>query len=786
MLSIEELSSKELQQAQSILALVAAEKGDWGALAGVQRGYGPWDIRPATLSKGELSVVRVVPCPPNLHEDLKALLTVARRQHALSTSSWGVGELDSGLQVLWYRRTHFQHLLSQPFSSTPALRELSDPTAALRCLRSLVDHLRALHAQGLAHGHLVAENVAFDRGKAVLLDHGLALAIMRQQREAALRERIGFAPELARQRSLEGLDLQRCDSYGLGLLAQVLLPTEAARENLNRAQRSLLEGLLEIDPGARPSIEEVAQTLLLSLPSPVHGATAQVSPTQGSSANYSSAIPVVTVRRETVARQSGAGSVPQPVFVAPVSSKHFSVIALCVVGVLVILGARAVWSWYSTEPVVQVSSDDYAGLWSSAQPSSMEPVARAALDGDMLARSIIIGDAMSGQDRPAVRSRLLRLAFDQAWEQHLTEQDRHAALMLALSGLVQSYDSDLPEIAELHPGIIFSIAADLPLEGSGQVLAGVPVTTLSGLPAPLGTTFTGLAAIHERDADFDMSSIDARTLAHLITGDSAPEVMERWCGTEIDANVVTANMLLLTRLASLPESIWERAFATLATRGDKIADRAIWFTEEPIAKWEEISGRTRVELMLGLQPGVALEFEPSLDLLKFPLTVVRRDAIERLFAGPLSAYAKDPQWRAVIELLASNDSQLTRGQVLALVAFLMLKGEAGTPYVNKWFSTEPDPSSVAALLSERGAVTAKLDPFTARAVNYLKDRKWTISDARLAKMAQNQEPLVRVLAYSSLDPAIPAQREILAKRLTVEPVARLKGEISHKLAALEE
>jgi hypothetical protein len=167
--------------------------------------------------------------------------------------------------------------------------------------------------------------------------------------------------------------------------------------------------------------------------------------------------------------------------------------------ILVILHKQGVFSGRVDEEE-DVRTIPYADYWQSNLTSKMKEVAAAAVSGKSeAAEMLIVKEALGGQNRPRVRSAFLRIAFNPQWEGELSPLDRQLALKLGLYELLGGQSGELPPLASAHPGVLFAIIGSLKMEDGERSLAGIPLHSLTALPAPYGPGFAELERLGIKD-----------------------------------------------------------------------------------------------------------------------------------------------------------------------------------------------------------------------------------------------------------------------------------------------
>lgn len=734
------LSPEELSDAQRDIVtrtIAAAQTG--GVLTGVLHGGAEWDLRPLILEHGVLTVIRS--SDPEL-AFLQQQYSELRRTFRILIQAGQALQSGEREGQLWLRRRYFSSTLLQKREE----ERLPEGDVG-RFLAQLLRVYRHYLQFEIVHGHIHLGNVAYENDTLYLLDAGFCYHTPSKRFSSS-----NLAPELGKN-VLSGA---AADIFGLGLVSKEVchpyLPSTDPR-------RTCFESMLHEDPSRRPSFEWVENVFM-------HGDQAK-----GGGRGEGVA------GGRLVERTSGAVQIPTPVETkeppatpkAKSSSSGFSWIigALIAVGVVLYVRDRG-------DQGSQNEADlPVEAYWSSGQPSFMKEVAEAAVDrGDAQARFVIVDAAMRGKSYPFVRADLIRLAFDPRWDNALTDEDRRVVLKISLGALLPRSALGFTLAPPLHPGVVLALLASMDINSAGAQLSRFPVDYLSSLPAPIGPSFQALAQLKYQSVEVP----ESRALAHLLTGDIRPQVLDAYLKQGEEVGLVLAKLEALKGLLAENQKLGDVLADHLEKGGGIGKDLMGWFTHDELGLWKEVPKKVRLFISLGVLPPKTLSFEQYVDLVRFPRQSVRKEALQAL--GD-----ENQKLVSVATYLAGNDHSLGRTQVIGLMSALKAKGEAAFTFVSRWFKTNPDPAAVAAVLIMRADNQEDLDPFSVEAARYLMARieEVPLDLPRVRKLLVHKEPLARAFAYMKLDPKKPDERQILQDMSVIEPNARMRKEITDRL-----
>jgi hypothetical protein len=749
---------------RELLNTLVKRAGAKGVLVGAQRGDAVWDWRPLLLHRGVTSIVRC--CSPDLSPtvkgDLEQLFRIAARGSG-QPAEFLSGSSEGGPWYLrpFMNRTMADLALADQRTGDPSAAWLDrDPVVALRpALRTL----RAIHAEGFAHGNIVPQNVGIQDGALYLLDAGVRMA----------HEDVN--PPRRTLRGARGVefdaDLQK---FGRIVTSYEGLPCSPS-------QRSILERMARGEGASLPSWYEIAAEFL------PNDAFQQTSPTAGErDGSYRSgkviapprlkpaATPAVLEDGAVASKETSRITFP-PINLIPLF-RRLSLFPTTVVALVVLLGA-----YYFLIRSPDVSPGDptrYASMWSSAQPSLQRQVGEAAARGDLDAQLIITRDIQAGNKPENVRGKIIQRGFDPRWEADLTATDRSQLMTLALSPLLKPDPRSLRSLERLHPAVSLALLADLKPTVSVPALNDLPVTHLTTLSDPIGATLLKYERLVPGSTFGDPH---ARALAHLLGGGTDPDAFSQYLEWK-DSNQSTSPKDLPALLILLPvvlsdPALAEQAFTALsALQGSPITDAARWFLTDDLAGWSKIPKASLLLLIVGQAPREPLSFEQHCDLLQFPIPPTRQRARDRL----LQQYSAEAD-KQTVQFVVANADRFTRLQVISLFTFLSLPRQKAESLVSHWFSGNPDPALVVQLLLARRSLTTS-DPVAFGAAQYLKNQPWEPTTEELAQLSTHPEVLIRALVLSKLDPEVPAARAILEAIAKVEPNPKIRSEASLKVS----
>ena len=698
----------------------------------------PWDIRPVLLHRGQMTVTRVF--SPELLQSLS--LTDAFKSYIFH-----IEQLSPGTQALacgsssyspaqdalaWVTRKYFTSTLSDTSLDIPL-------TERPRLMHQLIKDVERLHQEGMIHGHIHPGNIAYDQKRLILLDHGFQIYDPGQAHPQTL------SPEL-RQTALSATQADSAsDVYGLGLVAKRLFGGELAVEYGN-----LVEVLLLTDPKLRPKLPQMAKHFAVSeqTPSPVLATAPTAEPT---AVAWKPSVDVSKIIAQLGGSTRLLGLTCGALFLAAIGTFTY---------------AKITTHSQSLQDRTN-DSDRLTRLWDSKQVSLMQQVVKAVLDNDPSATDFLRKRLESGDEtHPAIQEKFFKIGFHPLWSEDLSAADFKALILFGAPSLVPPSKRQSPDLSVLHPAVSFAVAATInPVDGFAP-LQSVSTKRLGTLTSMYGSAFLAL----DHMGVTDLGSITAQYLAHILTDDFSPTIILGFLNLDSDPKTAFTRLEVLQPLYESVHGLSDAVIKALAINSDH---PLTWFSKDIVAGWEKVPSLDRINLFSGTMP-VALSFEQRIDLLRFPRSGIREQA--------MSAATKElgPNYQKLLEYLASDECELTRTQTISLFATIRLSGEAGRPFALQWFDTHPAAKAVVEILSRKPNTNAD-DPFSVAAAKYLLAESYQLSPQEIVGLSNNQESLVRAYAYSQLKVEDPLQKQVLQKLLALEKDPGLKTRLESRL-----
>ena len=702
-----------------------------------------WDIRPVILHRGKMSISRIF--SPELMESVS--LTDAFKSYIFHIEQLFLGTqglvCGSSEGHAWVTRRYFTHILSDNNLDIPmAIRP--------KLMHGLLATVEKLHSEGMIHGHINPNNIVYENGRLVLVDHGFQIHDPGSSKPGDL------APELRGAVAGVANATIESDVYGLGLVAKRLFGGELAVEFGN-----LVEVLLLTDPKLRPKLSQVSK----------HFAEGDDSSALSSAAAHSLDVQTIEGNKRTKVLPLKSPALSMD-FLRGIHrfGRHPAVLASVVLVVTVVAA-----QWYQRAPAGSAQVDEGAAterferLWESGQIPLMQQVVQGALTGDEASTRYLRKKFESGDIKyPAIQQKLFVVAFHPFWAEELSDDDIRALMIFGMPSLVPPSLRLAPDLTKVNPAVSFALAATLsPSEG---FVPFTPVLTkdLGTLPKFYGNAFLALA----QTGIANLGMLPAQSLAHILTDDFSSPIISGFLSlNDTDPKTSFVRLEILQPLYDILPGLSEGVLAAVASDEDH---PLAWFSKDVVAGWEGVPAIDRLKTFSGVLPAT-LSREQVRDLLRFPLSRVREQAVTKSVESLGEPYQK------LIQYLASNDCELTRTQTISLFATLSLTPEKARPFALQWFDTNPDPKAVVTILANK-PVTQGDDPFTIAAAKYLVQLKFKLSAEQIKALAGNQEKLIRAFAYSQLTIETPEQKKLLNELLEHEPDASLKSKIAKRLA----
>jgi hypothetical protein len=404
-------------------------------------------------------------------------------------------------------------------------------------------------------------------------------------------------------------------------------------------------------------------------------------------------------------------------------------------------------------------SAEYEAEWASRDRGRMAVVGRAGvIRREPAAINTMVNDLIAGVNPDGVNGAVMRVAMADGWRDELGPNDKHAALVFALEGLVPEGRAHISSVADLHAGVLLAILGKAPQSAIPSELLQLPVDTLTRLAAPFGELFTATKAMGVQK----LGDPTTRGLAAIVTGGTDSKAFDRFLGREAQEAHILAKVALILPIISTNEAAASELLGVLSDHGGNISTLVHWFEMSDVAGWRSVRAADKIALILGGLPQAQLNLAQLADLLTFPLERVRSDA-----ASKLREVIPGQQGERLLLTLTTPTNGLTREQTVSLLSALALSPEARSPFVPAWFNLEPSPDAVMLILLSRSNADGN-DLFNLEAARYLRRTQWGANHDILKLLASHPEPLARVLAYGRLDPSVDADRSILLERQSRE------------------
>ena len=389
-------------------------------------------------------------------------------------------------------------------------------------------------------------------------------------------------------------------------------------------------------------------------------------------------------------------------------------------------------------------SGDLRVEWESGMPSRMANVALAVVGDDEAARYaeiVIVNSAMNPTTPlPNVNPDLLRVAFDQRWEQELTPSDRKAALSLALIGLLrENLPKNLPQPADLHPGVILGLTASAGPDVANRVLSTIPAARLTKLPAPVGQAFAEIIG----------------TQSELRCNDQAVMSLARFFSKGLEDSADVKDFLATDTVKRL------RAFAVLFSYDNNLARRALkvliehpnmvidheyieWGRRWSLGSWRDTEDTEKLFLLAGIQPSSPVGTAHIGKLFAHPARAVRAHAIDFTLEN---IKLRHPGAYDVLRYLKEQPEILTAKQTVQLAQIIEDPERVRKEHIAQWFDSKP-PVSLVEMLLVATANEKRATRVDFAAASYLKANNWNPGTDLLHKLLHHPEDLTRLFIYN--------------------------------------
>ncbi len=701
-------------------------------------GEAHWDVRPLFLAGedvflGRFSDVLDSQLLSQTASEIEAFSLVFDKETKVSI----VGELAR----LLITRPFFEHTLSdqieQGLMRNPA--ELQDVVSQLITIAG------KLSQRSVVHGHISPANIVLRGDRVGLVDPCLD----------ALRggSDVFSAPEIQAGQ----IPPATADIYSLGKIIRSL-----KGDALSERQRTLLDQLELTDPRHRASLLEVS--LAFGSPGPV-------SPETNSAREVTS---------KEIAETSDFERRKEANAIGDKTSRRASSVVTLIVLIFLLL-----YAFYRLEPFTyhKVSawipflgptySPEFESAWASRERARMAVVARAAIvRGDPAAIRTILDDIDSGENPQGIRTRFLRIACNNDWRRDLSATDLQVALALGLDNLLPQGTVRLPALETLHPGVLLAIVAETKHNQISKELLDIPLSVLHSLSEPFRSVFAALEAIGVTA----LGDPKVVGIASIITGNQSLGAVSYAFPEDLPEAKTRVMLQALSPLIETSPRLGENILKVLSGRNDSLSAAVKWFDASELADWKGVVASDKLALLSGLfiENG---SFTQLSDLLMFPIQDARVTAANKL-EGQLAQLKRGE--KNLLDVLVATQYNLSREQVISLLALLRVPEEARLPYVTAWFDMKPPAQFVLLALVARNKVSGG-DVFNLEAARYVRKLTWDSSVEVLTLLSTHPEPLARMLAYTKLNPLDKAQRKMLEDRLAIEEQEACKKFLISKL-----
>ncbi|MCB0335403.1 MAG: protein kinase family protein [Bdellovibrionales bacterium] len=746
------------EQTKAYVARQCSEIPLQGMLMGAIDADALWNVKPLILIDGVMHVVRF--SDPQIDPALKAEMletyevskNLTKRPVLVNSGSCSMG--------LWVCRRFCQVSIAERLQS----KNLGEEMLWYRWMFQLIQQLMHLHRHDCFHGHITPDNVMIDNDAVYLVDADCSVRSLQQRRQP-----LCWAPELM----IANTELQRSiDVYGLSLVLEPI-----AKRLKWKDLFGLVSEMQSAHPNVRPSIDEVMRRFerfcrmtfeenQLEEPS----GQQQLDTLQWLKGTQTLSADLVRNIQQAVQDQKKPARLDYEKPLADLAEKA------SVSKILFVLAIFAVGLWWfrtsTPESGQGFSTHQYRTLWQSGVRSRMQEVALAAVrDDDEKARMLIVEDTLQGEARPGVQSQFLKFVFGQAWEQDLTQQDRIFALKLGLGPLIGKQVDVARPLEDAHPAIVLATIGGIASGNLPKAVAEISVQVMYGLPQPYRGAFELLNSLGFQTFEYETSHALARLFYRGFNAADFESYVKANSASNGASRLLALAIALFSKDEQFPEAAWRIVSSPDTTFGELVA----WFDQNPVVDWKTIPTMTKLYILAGIPWPQGLAFDLVADLLRHPLESVCDLAAQRLHENVLK---NDPIETLVF--IHTTALKIERADVVLLITALVAPEEMKQALVSKWFSRAPAPELVVGLLGTRSAVSG-LDPFSVEAARYLRTKSWQVSLEQLQHLLLHRDPLVRVLAYSRLNPTNPVHRELLTAASKVETNDRILNELKMKL-----
>ncbi len=688
-----------------------------------------------------------------------------------------------------------------------------------------------LYRNNLVHGHIHPGNVVYGGAHdGQLIDYGVSLL-----ERANKNSNSSFAPEFIEEKPGSGLD-----SYGLGyvikrVLNEVrLIPGENVPllETLQSSFAPLISALMNTNPGKRPNADLARLMFLDVLPMVYPDFTypeielhsfAASSGTKVSQAKHSESEEGSHSKREdsyqgtiNVDMEENTG-IEEYMNVdsgsAYESKKRSNAGARLIVNLLFFsLLALLFYLLYhgrdkfyvAFQNILYPSSqfeeyevgdsfegpylgyDSLRAAWASQIPSRMKTVARQAVHVSPereLAEQVILTSLRQNEiSSELVDTKLLRVAFNDQWEDQLDELDRIYALALGLTGVLRdTLPPGLGNIEERHPTILLSILS-AGNEKAYSVLKSVPAEKLMELPAPYGAAFQILLSGREGVTCADQ---DVIALAHFSTrGIESSQALRDFLGVDFQRRISALSVVYSFSSDTAKKLLDSILHSPNFSVKNKYTE---WGRRVRLDLWEQVDAVDKLFLLAGvpIKNGSHLDPVTVTDLFLHPAPDVRKFAIQ---LGLDKIEFQHPASLEVLQYLQDNPERVNEDQLVSLVTILhdpekTFKEKRGI--VSSFIESKPDIEVCKKMLL--GTSRQKnISPLDAVLLMYLSDAGWSPDPSELLLLSEHPDKVTRIFAYKKLFELDDSEHALLLLKGAYEreKVPEFKGQLKDLIHVL--
>ncbi|MBP9839094.1 MAG: hypothetical protein KBC84_10330, partial [Proteobacteria bacterium] len=426
----------------------------------------------------------------------------------------------------------------------------------------------------------------------------------------------------------------------------------------------------------------------------------------------------------------------------------------------------------------------YAADWNSKIPSRMLPVALAALNAtnpDKSAETVIISASRKDETSiSGINNSLIKFAFNDKWEMDLTAQDRRAALFLGLGSLLKNKKiENLPELVDLHPGIILAIISSINNKGESvpQNFQNIPAARLLSLPK----IYTqGIRVLLENNQNLNCADKDLQQLIYFMVR-----------GIDIDQlNVFLSNNTNL-KLQALNEALSSdenkaQLSLELILRNTLLAnikDESIdWARAFNLLDWKELKATEKLSLLAGRIPKSIISEQNVAKLVTHPALIIRSYAFSLI---PTAMKLQHPASLDILQKLQNKPDIISPDQSLQLFRILVNPSKIDPLDIKIWIESTPSIEILESLLLSSAAEIEATPVDTAVAAS-LKNRAWSPSLDVLRKLSVHPDKFTRMYCYNLIFNLTDKEtaRELLNIAHNKEKEADYKSQLEEMLSNL--